>query len=581
MSFDCVPYGLGDQQDGLCMAIDFGDCRILIDCGLADIAPILAADRPPTAVVCSHAHGDHARGLWALRQAYPDLPIYCSEATATLLPLNWLLDMQPGALGLPGLDMDSELDPDRLTATLNCQVLDWRTPTPIAPDIKVSLHPAGHLPGAALIHLAYRPLQERAVSLVYSGDFYLSNIRSVDGLNLESLRDLRPDVAIVEGSYGTTHYPRRRAQENALVTQIDRALGQGQSVLLPAPNLGLGQELLLLLRSHHQFTGQDLDIWVDGPIAAGCDRYLDLLPHLPTAVQNFARHQPLFWDDRIKPRVQRLLGQRPWAQPLSAQRPATRRLPLDAPPGIFVVHPATNWSQFMRLPGAWQILTPGPWPIESIDRHTPILAQQSDRSLRMLQTAWDEGRLTSQRYHLSDHSDATGIVQLIQNLRPQQLIWVHGPQERLQALSQLPELGRYRSHQPQSGETLSIELGDSEPAPAPPAPFLSGEINEGIDQGTITLPRDILRDPRWQTLADTGIVELRWQGKELIIRGLSASDLRRVASEGRNIRRDRCWSCQFYQDQTCLNPRSIFMRTTVSPDHYCAVYQESGIGSRD
>lgn len=575
MSFDYVAYGLGNEQDGLCLAIDMGDCRILIDCGLADITPIVLADRPPTAVICSHAHGDHARGLRALRQVYPDLPIYCSEATAKLLPLNWLLDMPPGGVGLAILESDPDLDPDLLSAHLNCQTLPWRTATEIAPDLKLGLYPAGHLPGAALVHLAYRPSQGRGVSLVYSGDFYLSNIRSVDGLNLETLRDLKPDVAIVEGSYGTTNYPRRRAQENALVTQIDRALNQGQSVLLPAPNLGLGQELLLLLRSHHQFTGQDLDIWVDGPIAAGCDRYLDLLPHLPAAVQNFARHQPLFWDDRIKPRVQRLLGQRPWAQPLSAQRPATRNLPLDSPPSIFVVHPATNWSQFMRLPGDWQILTPDTWPIDQLDRRTPILAQQSDRSLRMLQTAWAEGRLTSQRYHLSDHSDVTGIVQLIQNLRPQHLIWVHGRSDRLRDLSQLPDLNRYRSYTPQRGQHLRLDLGDSidRAIPPQPIPLIIGEINEGLDGGTIALPRDLLRDPRWRTLADTGLVELRWKGNELIIRGLSPSELRRVASEGRTIPRDQCWSCQFYRDQRCFNPRSAFIQTIVSPEHYCAAYQ--------
>jgi Cft2 family RNA processing exonuclease len=72
------------------------------------------------------------------------------------------------------------------------------------------------------------------------------------------------------------------------------------------PTLGLGQEILMLLRSHHHFTGRNLDIWVDGTVAAGCDAYLELLPHFPTSVQNFARHQPLFWDERVRPRVRRL-----------------------------------------------------------------------------------------------------------------------------------------------------------------------------------------------------------------------------------------------------------------------------------
>ena len=43
----------------------------------------------------------------------------------------------------------------------------------------------------------------------------------------------------------------------------------------------------MLLRSHHHFTGRDLDIWVDGAVAAGCDAYLELLPHLPAVSSKF------------------------------------------------------------------------------------------------------------------------------------------------------------------------------------------------------------------------------------------------------------------------------------------------------
>lgn len=115
----------------------------------------------------------------------------------------------------------------------------------------------------------------------------------MEGLPLEELRGLQPNVLIVEGSYGTARHPHRRHQENHLAERIDRAIAQQQSILLPT-SLGLGQELLLLLRSHHYFTGRDIDIWVDGAVANGCDAYLEILPHLPTSVQNFARHQPLF-----------------------------------------------------------------------------------------------------------------------------------------------------------------------------------------------------------------------------------------------------------------------------------------------
>jgi len=64
-------------------------------------------------------------------------------------------------------------------------------------------------------------------------------------------------VLIIEGSYGTARHP-QRSQENQLAERINRAIAASYSVLLPTPTLGLGQEILMLLRSHHNFTGRDL-----------------------------------------------------------------------------------------------------------------------------------------------------------------------------------------------------------------------------------------------------------------------------------------------------------------------------------
>jgi Cft2 family RNA processing exonuclease len=50
----------------------------------------------------------------------------------------------------------------------------------------------------------------------------------------------------------------------------------------------------MLLRSHHNFTGRDLDIWVDGTVAMGCDAYLELLPHLPALYRTLPNTNPYF-----------------------------------------------------------------------------------------------------------------------------------------------------------------------------------------------------------------------------------------------------------------------------------------------
>jgi Cft2 family RNA processing exonuclease len=283
----CFPYAVGHGAEGICLLVQMGPHRILLDCGLENISPLQSSANPPAdLVLCSHAHSDHAQGLLALHQAFPQLPLYASEVTTQLLPLNW-----------------SELPPQKIPHF--CQALPWRSPVEFCEGLSAELFPAGHLPGATAFLLTYTT-PKKTYRLFYTGDFFLSNSRLVEGLSIESLRGMQPDVLIVEGTYGSARHPHRRQQENQLVERIDQAIAQKYSVLLPVPTLGLGQEILMLLRSHHHFTGRNLDIWVEGTVVDGCNAYLELLPHFPTSVQNFARHQPLFWDERVRPRVRLL-----------------------------------------------------------------------------------------------------------------------------------------------------------------------------------------------------------------------------------------------------------------------------------
>ena len=276
LPLSCFVYGAGHEEEGVCLLLHIGEYRILLDCGLADVRDLLESDIPADFVFCSHAHEDHCRSLLQFHRHFPTLPIYISEVTSKLLPFHWL----------------GEEDLDNLSW---CQVLKWHSPINIAPDLQIEIVPAGHLPGAAAIIITYTTA-ERNYKVMYTGDFSVSNFQLVEGMSIENLRGLSPDVLILEGSYGTVRHPHRRLQEKQLMERINQALAKGQNILLPVPPIGLGQEILKLLRSHHQFTGRDLDIWVDESVALTCDLYLELLPQFPLSVQNFAKHQSLFWD---------------------------------------------------------------------------------------------------------------------------------------------------------------------------------------------------------------------------------------------------------------------------------------------
>ncbi|MEH1977234.1 MAG: MBL fold metallo-hydrolase [Nostoc sp.] len=529
---ECFPYSVQHDNEGVCLLVKMGPHRILLDCGLEDISMLAkgltksvreaGSPLPADLVLISHAHPDHSRGLLALHKAFPKLPIYGSEVTSKLLPLNWL-----------------DQDPQEISQF--CHALPLRSPVEFQDGLVAELFPAGHLPGAVAILLTYTT-QQRIYKLLYTGDFFLSNSRLVEGLRLEELRGLDLDVLIIEGSYGTSRHPHRRNQENQLAERINRAIADHCSVILPTPALGLGQELLMLLRSHHHFTGRDLDIWVDGAVATGCDAYLELLPHLPPSVQNFARHQPLFWDERVRPRVRRL-------QP-------EHRSNVGKSPCIVLTDSTSDLGEYCQLDtGPWLILLP-----EKID----IKVNKEYLAPTTVET-----------YLLAQHSDGPGTTQLIHNLRPQHVIFVHGSPAYLADLTSLEELqNRYHIHSPAADTLVELPIGDTFLQPAAPETNYEGELTELGTVITITLPDVITADPRWRQFADTGLIEARWQGEELVLRGLSQRELLNQNSDRYTWTDvDCCGTCRHQRGQRCWNPASPLYNFKVTLEGYCPAFE--------
>lgn len=553
---ECLAYGVEQADEGVCLLLRIGPYRVMLDCGLKNLSPLASRKAVPPAdlVLCSHAHADHARGLLELHRAFPQIPIYSSEVTAQLLPLNWLKE---DLTQLPRL----------------CQALPWRTPVEFLDGLSAELVPAGHLPGASAILLTYTPTGgSRPYRVLYTGDFFLSNSRLVEGLPLEELRGFSPDVLIVEGTFGTARHPHRRQQENQLAERISQAIAIRQPILLPTPSLGLAQELLLLLRSHHNFTGRDIDIWVDPNVAACCDAYLAILRHLPPAVQNFARHQSLFWDEKVRPRVRRLAPD------------DARSLQV---PCIVLADETTDLSKYYQFnPEDWLVLVPQQ-PHRHVSEVRGVRRNNPDR-LSTSQPAKKEKRETGEIilpavevYLLAQHCDSPGTTQLIHNLRPQHVVFVHGSSPYLADLTGLEELhNRYHLHSPGAGSLVELPIGETFLQPAAPETNYEGELTELDTLVTITLPNAVTADPRWKNLSDTGLIEAHWQGEELVLRGLPQRELLRQGGDrlvdwvdANSPLRQSCANCRYFRGQRCWNPNSPLYEFRVTPDGFCPAFE--------
>jgi len=508
MTLGCRVYSPGHGGAGVCLVVHAGDYRLMLDCGLSSLDPYFDLTPPADAVVCSHAHPQHGRGLLALHRGFPDLPIYASEVTRRLLPLNW--PVEPGLTGLG-------------------TILPWRVPVPLTETVTVELIPAGHLPGAALVWVQYQT-PERVCSLLYTGNCFLANTRLTEGLRLEELRGLHPDVLILDGTAGTRKYPRRKQQEQQLAELVVWSLTQGQRVWIGAEAIGTAQEILLVLRTHYLLTGRPVKIGVAPAIARGCDCLLELLAFLPEPVQNFARHQSLFWDHRVYPQSYR------WG---------------EEPPELFDIVLADTWPEpgLLAHPGDWLVLWPQGEPVPSPLAHQP--------------------------YVLQAHNDGVATLQLIHTLRPQHVVLVDGALSDLGDLAALEEVrNRYHVHIPQAGAWLDLPLGMPLVSIPPPEHTGSyeGELTETGTGVRIDLPQTITSDPRWVHFAATGLVEARWQGEELLLRGLSPQEV--LAAPPTPAR--SCAHCRFYRGQRCTQPDSPLMGLQVAPEGYCDAFAPQG-----
>ncbi len=117
--------------------------------------------------------------------------------------------------------------------------LDYNTPL-FHQDLKITLYPAGHILGSAMIHIE---LDNHA--LLYTGDFKLK-----PGLTAEKIEIPETDILIVESTFGHPDY-RFPAQLNdlikSLVDFIEDSIANNLLPVVLAYNLGKGQEAMKIL----------------------------------------------------------------------------------------------------------------------------------------------------------------------------------------------------------------------------------------------------------------------------------------------------------------------------------------------
>lgn len=274
--------------------LEFNGVRLLLDCGLYQGRRREANTRnrhlpfdprQVDAMILSHAHIDHSGNIPTLVKGGFRGAITCTPATRDLCSVmlrdsahiqkadaDFLNRKYGDQLEEPVVPLYDEAD--ALKALKQFRTLDYHHPTPVLPGITCTFLDAGHVLGSAVVQLDIDLPPDR-LRLVFSGDLGRRNMAILRDPEIPD----RPDVLILESTYGDRLHSPMAGMEAQLSEVVNRTVGRKGKILVPSFSLERTQEFVYAL---HRLTLHQaippLPIIVDSPLSVRITEIFKLHP---------------------------------------------------------------------------------------------------------------------------------------------------------------------------------------------------------------------------------------------------------------------------------------------------------------
>ncbi|WP_104992113.1 MBL fold metallo-hydrolase [Deinococcus sp. NW-56] len=402
----------------------------------------LLQEHPPTAAILTHAHLDHVAALPVVIRRFPDLPIYCSAATARLVPLvladTLKVSTEQGAHLFSAGEMGRTLE--------RLRPLGWHRRC-ADHGFAFTLSPSGHLIGAASVLI-----ESAGQSVFHTGDVSNVDTPVVNAAWLPP--EVMPvDAVVSESTYGDTLLPSRKEQVRAFSAAIDATLRGGGKVLIPSFALGRAQEITqLLVTAMASGLVQKVPIYLDGLTRPITEAYEEMLPLLPRALENRRKTsgQPVFLSDPVRP----VADHRDRARVIGEDRPAV----VIASSGMLHAGASPQYARAWLPDPDNALFVVGYQDAESPGRRLLELQQGGDVLLPTRQGEREAvpAHARIERFYLSAHADRGGLISMIARYKPGKVLLTHGetaPRSNLAGY-----LGsKYEVGLPRAGEVVALQ----------------------------------------------------------------------------------------------------------------------------
>ncbi len=272
-------YGAAEEVTGSKHLVEINGSKILLDCGLFQGRRIEADQKNRQnplditkldCIILSHAHIDHS-GLLPLvgRKGFKG-PVYATPATRDLCSVmlkdsahiqekdaQWLSKKQ--MTFIPPLYTVEDVNP----IMRRFISISYEMKVPIANDVFLTFHDAGHVLGSAMVELEYYE-NRKWKRLIFSGDIGRKNMPI-----LADPWEPKPcDTLIMEATYGDRDHGNIEQMDKELEQIIKETYEEGGKIIVPSFALERTQEFIYALhRLETQGKIPQLPVFVDSPLA--------------------------------------------------------------------------------------------------------------------------------------------------------------------------------------------------------------------------------------------------------------------------------------------------------------------------
>jgi len=381
------------------------------------------------AIIITHAHLDHSGLLpYLFRFNLFDGPIYATPPTRDLMVL-----LQKDFIEI---QQSNGIDPlyrprDIKEVIKHTITLDYGEVRDIAPDLRLTLHNAGHILGSSIAHLH---VGNGLHNVAVTGDFKFIPTRLFEPA---SNRFPRLETLVMESTYGASNdyqMPRDEA-EKKLIEVIHQTIKRGGKVLIPAMAVGRAQEIMMVLEEYARVGGIEVPIYLDGMIWEATAIHTAYPEYLSKHLREQIFHEG--YNPFLNPVFRSVANSKERQDIIDSGEPAI----IIATSGMLVGGPSVEY--FKQL---------APDPRNSIIfvsyQAEGTLGRQVQRGLKEIPLIGEGGKTEAIRINMevytidgfSGHADRRELISYIARVRPrpERVITVHGePQKCLDLASSI------------------------------------------------------------------------------------------------------------------------------------------------